>query len=324
MIVLRAGAERPVAGRSRRDSVAPPTGRRVAWPLVAVIAGATVTGIVLVWLWMRPPSARPPSPVAEPGAAAAVQDAAASDPGAPASEPGSPPTAAPPSPAEPAVPAAAASPASGAPATAHAAAPDAAEIDFADDRGAGSARTAPDAARAQVAVARGPIDAGVRHAPADAIGASDDEIWQPRTAPAHTGTPPAPPAHPGTPPAPPAHPGTSPAPPAHPDPALPSTPSPLSPQAHPSSPSTPAAHANPQPRLPTLADLTQRFNNNDYAEIVKQCSAAPGRGDIARVCLLAACVQNNLAQAKLWMALNDPTKHAQLVAYCESHGTHIQ
>jgi hypothetical protein len=79
----------------------------------------------------------------------------------------------------------------------------------------------------------------------------------------------------------------------------------------------PAPDGNSQP---TLEFLSRTFHNGDYATVVRICSAALVRPEIANVCSMAACQDNNPWQVKRWLPAANPARRELLATYCKEHG----
>jgi serine/threonine protein kinase len=86
------------------------------------------------------------------------------------------------------------------------------------------------------------------------------------------------------------------------------------------SPVDAAAPAPARTNQPSFDSLSKLFHSGDYPTVVRVCSAALVKPELASVCLMAACQERNTTQAKRWLSAADPARRDQLVAYCKGNG----
>ncbi|HEY0190214.1 MAG TPA: hypothetical protein VGC42_03780, partial [Kofleriaceae bacterium] len=102
----------------------------------------------------------------------------------------------------------------------------------------------------------------------------------------------------------------------------PATPPPATPQPS-AAPPPPAAVARPAPQ-PDRETLNNLFQAGKYAYVVNACVRARDTPEIARVCLMAACIENKGTQAQRWLSVERDELHPQLMSYCASKGTPLR
>jgi hypothetical protein len=93
----------------------------------------------------------------------------------------------------------------------------------------------------------------------------------------------------------------------------------VAPDAAPTDP-VPSAPVAPDTADPSLEVISSRFRHDDYAMVVRICSAASLNRDIAGFCVMAACRQLDSAQVARWLPFDDPARRGERAAFCKEHG----